>query len=273
MSDRKTQPEAVELLPVERIRASRYQPRRRFDEERLEELAASIRELGIIQPLVVRPAGSDYELIAGERRLRAAQRAGLSAVPAIVRHYSDEQVLEAALIENLQREEITAVEAARGYRRLIEEFGYTQAEVALRTGKSRVAVTNTLRLLQLPEPLLELLESSALTEGHARALLGLPYPSLQQETADWVVRSGASVRETERRVRTLAASPPRPGSPDGDAEATATDPHVAAIEERLRRHFGTKATVEYLRGRGTINLEFYNAGDLERILELLLEGR
>jgi ParB family chromosome partitioning protein len=247
------------------IDASPYQPRRRFDEERLEELAASIRQHGIIQPVVVRMAGQRFELVAGERRLRAAQRLGLAQVPAVVRSLSDEQALEAALIENLQREDISVVEAARAFQRLAEEFLYSHAEIAQRTGKSRVAVTNTLRLLNLPEPVLESLDRGDITEGHA---LALPYPSLQAELAEWIARNAITVREAERKVRSLVADERNGSSPAGKPQPAA-DLHTADLEDRLRKHFGTKAAVTYRGGRGTLALEFYSDDDLCRILELL----
>jgi ParB family transcriptional regulator, chromosome partitioning protein len=259
--------EQVQALAVRLIDAGRYQPRRRFDEAGLAELAASIREQGIIQPLIVRPTGSRFELIAGERRLRAAQRIGLVEVPAIVRRYSDEQALEAALIENLQRQDLSVVEAARAYQRLAEEFHYSQAEIALRTGKSRPAVSNTLRLLHLPEAVLEMLDSGALTEGHARPLLALPYPSLQVEVAEWVVRNAVPVRETERKVQALVRQ--EEGAARGRAPAARSDANLAALEEQLRARFGTKALVSYRAGRGSVTLEFYSDDDLERILEEL----
>jgi ParB family chromosome partitioning protein len=255
----------VERLSLICLRPGPFQPRRRFPEAQLEELAASIRLQGILQPLIVRPHGDTYEIIAGERRFRAAQRLGLKDVPAIVRRFTDEQALEAALVENLQREDLTAVEAARAYRRLEEEFRYTHGEIAQRTGKSRTSVVNALRLLQLPEVVLDLLEEGQVTEGHARALLTLPYPSVQGEVAEWIVRNGVSVRETESKVRAL--TDPHGSRPSPQPKPT--DVHIGDLEERLRRRFGTKALVKYRKGRGSLLLEFYTDEDLERVLELL----
>lgn len=257
--------DTVERLPLICLRPGSSQPRRRFANAELDELAASIRTQGILQPLIVRPVGNDYEIIAGERRFRAAQRAGLREVPAIVRRYTDEQALEAALVENLQREDLTAVEAARAYRRLEEEFHYTHGEIALRTGKSRSTIVNGLRLLQLPDVVLDQLDDGELSEGHARALLSLPYASVQAEMAEWIIRNGVSVREAERKVRSLIE--PNGGRPAQDPKPT--DVHVGDLEERLRRHFGTKALVKYHKGRGSLVLEFYTDDDLERVLELL----
>ncbi len=260
-------PEEVCPLPLRLIDPSPYQPRVRFDADRLQELAQSIREMGVIQPIVVRPAGERYQVIAGERRLRAARLLGLEELPAIVRRISDEQALEAALVENLQREDISVVEAAKAYQRLTVEFQYSQGEIAQRTGKSRTAVANTVRLLQLPDPVLDLLDAGDLTEGHARALLALPYPSLQTEVAEWVVRNAVTVREVESKVRAL--SQPTPRQPVNEKERPPTDIHVAALEERLRAHYGTKVNVVYKKGRGTLALEFYSDDDLHRLLELM----
>jgi len=259
--------EEVLAISVDLIDPGRYQPRARFDETALGELAASIREHGVIQPLIVRRQGPRFELIAGERRLRAANRAGLREVPAIVRSYTDEQALEAALIENLQRQDLSVVEAARSYQRLADEFHYSQGEIALRTGKSRPTVNNTLRLLQLPEAVLEMLDRGELTEGHGRALLALPYPSLQTEVGEWVVRNAVPVRETERKVRALLS-----GSIRTEREercANPNTPHIGAIEEELRQYLGTKVTLAYRGGKGAVTVEFYSDDDLERVLELM----
>jgi ParB family transcriptional regulator, chromosome partitioning protein len=255
----------VSLIPTGSITPNPYQPRLHFDETALTELAESIRHHGVIQPIIVRPAGNGYQVIAGERRLRAALRLGLGEIPAIVRPYTDEQALEAALIENLQRADISVVETARAYQRLADEFFYTQGEIALRTGKSRAAVANTIRLLQLPEAILEQIERGDLSEGHARALLGLPTPSLQQEAAEWAIRNGVNVRELESKVRQLtsgtAAARPETSRP--------SDALVRSVEDRLRQRFGTKVELEYRKGRGAITLEFYSEEDLERLLHLL----
>jgi len=260
--------EEVRQLPMERIRPSAYQPRHRFDEAMLEELAVSIRAHGIIQPIIVRPCGAVFELIAGERRFRAAQKAGLVEVPAIVRSFTNEQALEAMLVENLQREDLSVVEAARAYHQLGQDFGYSHGEIAQRTGKSRVAVANTLRLLQLPQAVLDSLDRGDLTEGHARALLALPYPSLQTEVAEWIVRNGMSVREAEQKIRKLLQQAP-PARTSGGKQGPTTDPYLSSLEERLRGRFGTKARVAYQEGQGAVTLEFYTDEDLARILELL----
>jgi ParB family chromosome partitioning protein len=253
-------------IPVHQVKPSPFQPRRHFDEAALEELAASIRMQGLLQPILVRSVGGHYELIAGERRWRATLRLGQPLISALVRPFSDEQALEAALIENLQREDISVVEEALAYRRLMEEFHYTQQEIGQRTGKARTTINNTMRLLHLPDAVLELLDAGDLSEGHARALLGLPYPSLQSEVAEWIVRNGVTVREVERKVRSLV----KDLEPVGDDRlAKPRDVHIEAVEERLRDRFGTRARLAYRKGKGSIQLEFYSDEDLQRILELL----
>jgi ParB family chromosome partitioning protein len=264
--------EAVQPLPVTDIDPSPYQPRIRFTEEALDELAASIREHGVIQPVVVRPWGGRYQLVAGERRLRAARRLGLAELPAIVRPYTDEQALEAALVENLQREDISVVETARAYQRLTEEFQYTQTRIARQTGKSRTTITNTVRLLQLSDGVLDLLDAGELTEGHARALLALPYARLQEELAEWVARNAVTVRETERKVRSLltqAAGEATGGRGGGATQAVRQDANLDALEARLRERFGTRVEISYRGGQGAVSLEFYDDDDLWRLLELM----
>jgi ParB family chromosome partitioning protein len=260
-------PDRIENIPLDSIDPSPYQPRRRFEEEALAELAASIRRHGLIQPITVRPCGDRFQVIAGERRVRAARKLGLAEVPGIVRRYSDDQALEAALVENLQREDISVVEAARAFQRMVDEFRYSHSEIAQRTGKSRAAVANTLRLLQLPEGVLDLLDRGDLSEGHARALLALPLPSLQVELGEWIVRNAVPVRETERKVRALLAAESR--AAPGSRPAAKGDVHLEALEERLRERFGTRAAVSYRHGKGALSLEFYSDDDLYRLLELM----
>jgi ParB family transcriptional regulator, chromosome partitioning protein len=262
-----TATELVTPIPLVLLDPNPFQPRERFDAAAIEELAASIREQGVLQPVIVRWVGERYELIAGERRLRACRYLGLDSIPAIVREYTDEQALEVAIVENLQRADISIVETARAYLRLAEAFHYSQGEIALRTGKSRAAISNTLRLLQLPPAVLALLDEGELTEGHARALLGLPYPSLQEELADWVVRNGAAVREVEGKVRELTGRPST--TPPASGPPSRRDLHVRDLEEQLRRVFGTRVTLDYRSGRGSLRLEFYSDDDLQRILEIV----
>lgn len=230
---------AVLTLSVAQIRPNPFQPRRKFHAEALEELAASIQEKGILQPLIVRRAGGDYELVAGERRWRAAQQVGLKEVPVLVREFNDQEMLELALIENLQREELSAVEEARAYRQLIEEFEVTQEQVAERVGKSRVAVTNSLRLLRLPEQLLNWIEERRLSAGHAKALLSLESEPLQLALAREIMGKELSVREAERRVRKLLKRP--------DPSLKAREPEIkieaSDLQEKLCLHLGLQVKI------------------------------
>ena len=260
--------EEIIRIPLRLVRPNPYQPRARFAEAALAELAETIRLHGIIQPILVRRETDRYVLVAGERRLRAAERAGLQSIPAIVRDVDERQMLEMALVENLQREEINPVEAARAYQRLTEEFGLTQAEIAQRAGKSRAVIANTLRLLQLPGEVLRELESGELTEGHARALLLLPDAADRRSLCEHILRNGLSVREAER------AAQKHQGKRRGVSRETALptpprDAVHAALEERLRRHFATRVRLDYKDGKGSVAIEFYNDEDLARVLELL----
>lgn len=268
--------DTVESLPVDRIDPSPYQPRVRFDEDRLRELASSIREHGVIQPIVVRPTGVRYQVIAGERRLRAVKLLSWSLVPAIIREIADEIALEAALVENLQREELSVVETAHAFDRLARQFHLSHAEIARRTGKSRSAVANTLRLLQLSEGCLARLERDELSEGHGRALLALPSHALQDEMAGWVVRNGLSVREAEARIRDYLLrmeTVRRRSEPASESPARAVaDPHLRRAEELLRRRFNTRVGIHTRSGKGEIVMEFYGSEDLDRLLEMLGAG-
>jgi len=261
-----------ELLEIETdlIRPSQQQPRTSFDEEKLQELAQSIRASGIIQPLLVRRRGGLFELVAGERRWRAAQLAGLTRVPAIVREIADENLLELALIENIQRQELNAVEEANAYKRLIENLGLTQDEVAKRVGRDRTFITNYLRILRLPTEIQTLLEQEKLSFGHARALLGIADPQLQRRLAQRVFKNNWSVRETERRIRQLSDRQelkPRP------AHHT-DDPNVRAAEAKLRRHLGTQVRIvpSAAGSPGRLEIEFYSAQDLNRLYELIMSA-
>ncbi|WP_025323650.1 ParB/RepB/Spo0J family partition protein [Deferrisoma camini] len=251
------------LCPVEEIHPSPHQPRQDFDPEALDELAQSIREKGLVQPVIVRqdPAGG-YELIAGERRWRAAQLAGITEVPAILRHADDEEVLELALVENLQRQDLNPVEEALAYRVLIERIGLTQDELARRIGRSRPAVANALRLLTLPDRALTALRSGRITAGHARAILSLEDEADRLGLLEEILRKNLSVRQAEELARR-----PRPRRP----AAPAPDPNVRSLEERLSRRFGTRVRVVPGRkkGSGRLTIEYRNLDDLDRILELL----
>ena len=249
-------------IAVEQIARDPNQPRKTFDEPKLRELAESIRTQGVIQPVLVRRDGSEYRLIAGERRWRAAQLAGLHEVPAVVRDVSPAEAFELALVENLQRTDLNPLEEAEGYRRLIQEFGLTQDQVGERVGRDRTSVANALRLLQLPPPVKDLLATGALGMGHARALLGMAGAELVR-TAERIAREQLSVRETERIVRTARASPSAPSrKPVGSTAAR-------AVVEDLQRRLGTKVRLEDRGGKGTLEIDFFSYEDLERILALL----
>lgn len=254
------------LVPIERVVAGRGQPRRNFDEEHIEELAASIREKGILQPLVVVPSNGSYELIAGERRLRAAARAGLEKVPVVFRDaVSEGEMLELALVENLQREDLGPLERARAYERLLETHGLVQEEIAKKIGKSRVAVANTLRLLGLPQPVLDAMEKGLLSEGHARPLLALPTATRQIEAMQAVVRRGLSVRETEQMVRDSLeeSGATKKGAAKRDKRAP------GPVETSLSRVLGTKVRLRGGVKKGRIEIEYYSQEELTRLIDLL----
>ena len=231
--------EYLREIEIDLIRPGEQQPRNTFDEAKLQELAQSIRATGIIQPLLVRRRGGLFELVAGERRWRAAQLAGLTRVPAIVREIPDESLLELALIENIQRQELNAIEEANAYRRLIESLGLTQDEVAQRVGRDRTFITNYLRILKLPNEIQSLLEQEKLTFGHARALLGVTDPQTQRRLAQRIHKNNWSVRETEHRIRALNAQKPSPA----ETPIRQLDPNLRAAEAKLRRRFGTQVRI------------------------------
>ena len=249
-------------VDIDKISPSPFQPRRAFDEIKLQDLAMSIRNQGIIQPLVVRPKGERFELIAGERRWRAAMKAGLSTVPVVVRQASDRDALQLALIENLQREDLNPIEEATGYRRLQDEFTWSQEEVADKVGKSRPAVTNALRLLALPSEVQQEVASGNLPAGQARALLGLQSEAVIITAYREVLARALSTRETEKLVRNLKAGRRR------RRESPAVDPDLRSLVEELQRALGTKIRVlpKARSNKGKIEIEYYSLPDLERII-------
>ena len=255
-------------IAIDLVEPSSMQPRTRFDEARLAELAKSIRANGVVQPLLVRRRGSNYELIAGERRWRAAQLAGLTHVPVVVRSVPDEKVLELALIENIQREDLNPIEEAQAYKKLIDSIGLTQESLAERVGRDRSYITNYLRLLRLPQDIQRLIEEGKLSTGHARTLLGTNEIDTQRRIARRIIERGLSVRETERLVRDLD----RPGPKSRTTKPKENDPNVRAAETKLRRHLGTQVRItQNANGEsGRIEIEFYNPADLERLFRLLL---
>ena len=252
-------------VSVERITPSPFQPRRSFDEAKIAELAGSIRNQGIIQPLVVRPKDDGFELIAGERRWRAAMKAGLSHVPVVVRHASDHEALQLALVENLQREDLNPIEEANGYRRLQEEFNWSQEEMAEKVAKSRPAITNSLRLLSLPVEVQQEVSAGNLPAGQARALLGLHTEPLMISACREVIAKGLSTRETEKMVRYLVAGRKRRRA------IISADPDLKTIIEELQRVLGTRVRLvpKPRTNKGRIEIEYYTLPDLERIIQTI----
>jgi ParB family chromosome partitioning protein len=253
------------LCDIQLIRPNRFQPRRQFAETELEELAESIRGQGILQPLMVRKTESGFELIAGERRLRAARRAGLSQVPVLVRPASDDQMLEMSLVENIQRADLNPIEEAEAYHRLIHQFNLTQDQAAARVGKSRSAVANFLRLRQLPEPIQNSMIEGTVSMGHARALLGAESSALQLTAWRAVVAKGLSVRETEEMVRRLKSEKKAPRVSLKSSEAT----YLTSLSEELSRHLGTKVTIRKSGRQGRLEIEFYSNDDLDVLITRL----
>ena len=258
-------------VPIDLIDPSALQPRTVFDDAKLDELARSISANGVVQPILLRRKGSRFELIAGERRWRAAQRAGLTKVPAVLRNFSDDKVLEIAIIENIQREDLNPIEEARAYKKLIDTLGLTQEMVADRVGRDRSYITNYLRLLRLPEDLQELLQVSRLSTGHARTLLGVEDVDAQRRIARKIIDQDLSVRATERLVRLMSQAGRR--SAKTSRKAQPADANVRAAESKLRRHFGTQVRIVESKGvdSGKIELEFYNQADLDRLYSLLMQ--
>lgn len=260
----------VQRLKLAQIRPCPSQPRKHFTTESIEELALSIRENGLLQPLVVRPSGSGYELIAGERRWRACQQAGLSEALVIVREASDREVLELALVENLQRENLNPVEESAGFAQLLSQFELRQEDIATRVGKSRAHVANSLRLLRLPQDILAHLRDGRITSGHAKAILGLPSPEEQQLACDKVLREGLNVRDTEALVQRLSlGSTPSPGSTKRAKSSPSADANLLRVETRLQEKFRTRVRLRYRQGKGSIEIQFFSDDELERVLSLV----
>lgn len=258
-----SEPSEVDL---ESITPGSMQPRTHFDEASLASLADSIRSHGIVQPLLVRRRGEGYELIAGERRWRAAKLAGLTRVPVVVKEVPDENLLEIALIENIQRENLNPIEEAHAYKKLIESVGLTQESLATRVGRDRSYITNYLRLLRLPEDLQQLVKEGRLSTGHARTLLGLTHVDLQRRLARQIIDGGLSVRATEQLVyKATANKPDKPAVPPRQV-----DPNIRAAENKLRRALGTQVKIHVAGdGRGKVEISFFNTQDLDRIYNLL----
>lgn len=263
--------ERVEKVALSRIRPCSFQPRKVFADEAIKELADSIKEQGILTPLLVRKSGDGFELIAGERRWRAAQAAGLADVPVLVKEADDRKTLELALIENLQRENLNPIEEALGYAQLAEQFGLTQEQISARMGKPRSAVANSLRLLNLSADVQGFLRTGLLSVGHAKLLLGLPSAAEQDQLARDVLTAGMSVRALEDVLNARkSGSPVASVSVNGKtAIKHITDPHVVALQDRLQQKLGSKVLLRYRKGKGAIEVRFFNDDDLERILGIL----
>ena len=257
-------------LPIDAIHPNPVQPRIVFRADRLEELAASIRANGIIQPLIVRQYEGQYQLIAGERRWRAARLAGLTEVPVMVQDVADPRMLELAIIENIQREDLNPIETAQAYDRLGKELGLSQEEIGRRTGKDRTSVANMIRLLKLPTEVQLLLAEQRLSMGHARAVLGLPTAEQQIEIAEKAAAQGLSVRQVETLVQELTSDRPKSGS--GPKRENAQDPNVRAAVEELERALGTRVRiVELTDQRGRIEIEYYSQAELDRLFQHFVE--
>lgn len=262
-SDTENAEKLVFFLQINKIRPNADQPRKKFNREKLEELAASIKEHGILQPLVVRPENNGYTIIAGERRWRAATMAGLKEVPVIVKDLPAKDVMELALIENVQREDLNAIEEAEAYGALMEHFNLTQGEIGIRIGKSRAAITNTMRLLNLPDKVRQEVLDDNISSGHARALLSLEDQRQMEALCEEIIDEKLSVRETEKKVK-LLKNPPKE-----EKAKPEKNPYITAVEDGLKQKFATKVKISGKKDKGKIELEYYSTEDLNRILDLL----
>ena len=262
-SDTENAEKLVFFLQINKIRPNADQPRKKFNREKLEELAASIKEHGILQPLVVRPENNGYTIIAGERRWRAATMAGLKEVPVIVKDLPAKNVMELALIENVQREDLNAIEEAEAYGALMEHFNLTQGEIGIRIGKSRAAITNTMRLLNLPDKVRQEVLDDNISSGHARALLSLEDQRQMEALCEEIIDKKLSVRETEKKVK-LLKNPPKE-----EKAKPEKNPYITAVEDGLKQKFATKVKISGKKDKGKIELEYYSTEDLNRILDLL----
>ncbi|MBH5319308.1 ParB/RepB/Spo0J family partition protein [Paenibacillus sp. GSMTC-2017] len=253
-------------IPLSQLRPNPYQPRKTFDEDSIKELAESIKQHGIIQPIIVRTVLKGYEIIAGERRFRASQYCGNTTVSAVVRTFTDQQVMEIALIENLQREDLNALEVAIAYQALMDKFKLTQEELSLKVGKSRSHIANFVRLLSLPNEIKEYVSRGTISMGHARALAGVKDQDVQRELANLTVTSEWSVRELEDAIQKLDT---KGTGQQKQQKQTKRDPYIDQLEETLRERFKTTVKIKQQRDKGKIELQYYNKQDLERLLELL----
>ena len=256
-------------VPTGEILPGAMQPRNGFNDDSLNELAESIRENGIMQPLVVRPREGGYERLAGERRWRAAQMAGLATVPIVIRDVDDRTALELALVENLQRENLDPIEEAKGYAQLMDQFDLTQEEIATKVGKNRATVANTLRLIKLPAEVQAYVRDGLFSSGHAKAILGLKNAKDQIAAAKRVIKKELSVRQAEELVAALGQAAPDKTKHGSAGKRSTTDAHRLALESKLRERLGTKVSLRYRKGKGSVDIKFFNDEDLQRILETL----
>ena len=251
----------IQEISLDRIESNPFQPRQHFDPEKLQELAQSIEEFGLLEPIIVREHGANFQLVAGERRVRAARLTGLRAVPALLRDFSDVEMMKVALVENLQRENLNPIEEAEGYQRLMDEFGFTQSQVAEAVGKKRPSVANALRLLNLSESEQQMVQDGRLSMGHAKVLLGVCDTKRRAQLANKVVKEELSVRQLEELLK-------KPKSvPRGTFKMKS--PELVDLEEDLQRIFGTKVSMSYRQGAGRISIEYYSDEELERLLEMI----
>lgn len=255
------------LAAIHDVRPNLRQPRKEFDDDAIAELSLSIKEKGVLQPLLVRRVGNGYEIIAGERRWRAAQKAGVTKVPIIIKEASDGEALELALIENLQRQDLNPIEEASGYHHLIENFGLTHEEVATRIGKDRSTITNQLRLLRLPEEAQRALAQGEITAGHARAILSLGSPAEMQSALSAIRKQKLSVRNTESLVKKMS------GTAKKEEKESDEDPYVRSLADELKRSLSTQVRIVYNNGRGRIEIDYYSTDELERLAAFLLENK
>lgn len=253
------------LISLNKIKNNSDQPRKAFDNEKIAELAESIKHHGIIQPLIVRESGENYIIVAGERRWRAAKMAGLKEVPAIIMELTDEDVLEISLIENIQRQDLNPIEEAFAYKKLLSEFNITQVELSRRIGKSRTAITNTVRLINLDERVQSYLIDGIISEGHGRTLLSISDSEIQYELAQKVIDDKLSVRELERLIKRLSVENTR----DNKEKQNKLNPYYNDIKEKLQDHFGTKVNLSNKKNKGKIEIEYYSEEDLQRILDII----
>lgn len=257
--------EKIIEISIEKITVNKHQPRHTFDEEKLQELANSVREHGVVQPIIVRSIDGKYEIVAGERRWRASRMAGLNKIPAIVKELTEKETSEIALIENIQRENLNPIEEAVAYNTLMEEYGLTQEELSKRVGKSRPFIANTVRLLSLSDSIKQMVLRGALSAGHARAIMSVPKDKDREELAKKAIAKGFSVRQTETEAKSILA-----GDKKKQKKPEKGDPVILELEERLRKRFSTKVFIKHGSKAGKIELEYYGDDELQRLLEALL---